>query len=272
MSTELPKLIESPNLSYAWGHALIRAVNTSKRELCPLIVSVGPFKSPLPEEDNQIRGALEKELKRQKKNPCDVSGMVIFPHRIWTRRGRPQYEKFSVFCTRKLFPRLKKLNRSNRHGTYFQRMMAYRGCKGEEVVEVDQLGHMIDLLRKNRRPRQSALQISCLDPVKDHTGQTRRGFPCLQQVSLSYDDAGGLAVTGYYPTEFIFDRAYGNYLGLCHLGDLIAHETGLTLRRMSCFIGRPECGSVSKKSLKPLVELVRKRLIVAGELSRGEEL
>ena len=100
-----------------------------------------------------------------------------------------------------------------------------------------------------------SLQISCFDPAKDHTGQPVRGFPCLQQISISYDDDGGLAVNAFYLMQYIFDRAYGNYLGLCHLGEFLAHETDLRFSRMTCFIGKPELGDVPKRDLAALVEI-----------------
>jgi hypothetical protein len=105
------------------------------------------------------------------------------------------------------------------------------------------------------------LQAACFDPVKDHTGQKLRGFPCLQQVSLSYDDEGGLAVEAYYPTQYIFDRGYGNYLGLARLGRFMAHEMGLCLMRLNCFVAHPELGGdVTKEELRPLEAVVRGQL------------
>jgi hypothetical protein len=96
------------------------------------------------------------------------------------------------------------------------------------------------------------LQAACFDPLKDHTGQSVRGFPCLQQVSFAHDQNDGLAVNAYYPTQYVFDRGYGNYLGLCHLGHFMAHELGLQLLRVNCYIGRPELGNATKSSLRAL--------------------
>ena len=141
-------------------------------------------------------------------------------------------------------------------------MMAFSGVKRDKPKQVDQLSFVIGLLkhRARRWPRQSALQISCFDPAKDHTGQPVRGFPCLQQVSVVHDGQGSFALSAYYPTQYIFDRGYGNYLGLCHLGVFIAYETGLKFVRLNCFIGRPELGTASKDSLRPLIKLIRQKL------------
>jgi thymidylate synthase len=144
-------------------------------------------------------------------------------------------------------------------------MIAYHGVKQhdeqDEVVVKNQLQHIIDIWNRDRgngtRPRQSALQVACFDPAKDHTGSTRSGFPCLQQVSFAYGHRGEIVVSAYYPTQYIYDRAYGNYLGLCHLGHFMACEMGLQIARLNCFIAHPELGGVNKGALTELVAVVR---------------
>src|SRR5205823_13372804 len=81
-----------------------------------------------------------------------------------------------------------------------------------------------------------------------------------QQVSFTYDDDNRLAVNAYYPTQYIFDRAYGNYLGLCHLGNFMARELGLIMVRLNCFIGHPELGSIRKGQLSELAKGVHRFL------------
>ena len=137
------------------------------------------------------------------------------------------------------------------------------GTRRDGVRVVNQLQFVIDLLKKGRRPRESALQITCFDPAKDHTGQPVRGFPCLQQVSISYDDSGRLAVNAFYPMQYVFDRAYGNYLGLCHLGQFLAHQTQFRFSRLTCFIGKPELGDVSKRDMGALVDAAKDAIKVA---------
>jgi hypothetical protein len=106
--------------------------------------------------------------------------------------------------------------------------------------------------------------LGCFDPPKDHSRAPVRGFPCLQQASVTHDGRGRIAVNAYYPTQYIFDRAYGNYLGLCHLGAFLAHETGLEFTRLNCFVGRPELGNVTKTQIRSLVESVATQLSRPG--------
>lgn len=260
MSTKAPIVIERTNLSHAWGEVFLAAANTTKRNLRPMVVSVGDFDSALPPEDEILRQATDEMLARHTKNSIDVSAMTIFPYKPWLRKSRPGCAEYSLFCIEKLLPRLKRLNKLNQKGTYFERMMAYSGVRTGGNRTVNQLEFVIDLLKKPRHQRESALQIACFDPAKDHTGQPVRGFPCLQQIGISHDDDDQFAVNAVYPTQYIFERAYGNYLGLCHLGHFIANETGLRFVRLNCFIGKPDLGSVGKRALEPLISLVSNRL------------
>lgn len=265
MTTKPPKLISDSNLSYAWGRAFLAAMEPSKKEYCPLMISIDGFNNSLPIEDERIRQSLDNILLSQEKCVSSVSAMTIFPYKIWNIKGNPDISKFSDFYINEYLPRLKARDSRNQYGTYFERMIAFQGAKRKndkpEIVMVNQLRHIIDNWNKERqhpkRPRQSSLQVSCFDPAKDHTGQPVRGFPCLQQISFTYDDEDGLTVNAYYPTQFILDRAYGNYLGLCHLGYFMAAQLGLKLVRLNCFIGHPDLGNkVNKNDLKEFKELV----------------
>jgi hypothetical protein len=190
--------------------------------------------------------------------------MTIFPLKFWNLSGRPHIDEFSKLYMTEYLPRLRARDRLNLKGTYFERMIAFGGVRGKGgsiLTETkNQLQHVINLWPKNGehpRPKQSSLQVACFDPVKDLNRARRGGFPCLQQVSFTYDDSGGLAVNAYYPTQYIFDRAYGNYLGLCSLGYFMAMEMHLELVRLNCFIARPELGGITKTAIRKLQRTVQ---------------
>ena len=63
-------------------------------------------------------------------------------------------------------------------------------------------------------------------------------------------------MTGFYATQHIVEKAYGNYLGLCRLGQFMAHEMGLRLDRMTC-IATPGKRERPKSHLRALAETVR---------------
>jgi hypothetical protein len=46
--------------------------------------------------------------------------------------------------------------------------------------------------------------------------------------------AHSLQVVGFYPMQYLYERAYGNYLGLIRLGQFMAKEMNLQLEAMSC--------------------------------------
>jgi hypothetical protein len=202
-------------------------------------------------EDSTIRAAADAALAGHGCYSVAITASMIFPYKAWERAGRPNRTIFFDWYLERYLPRLKARARANQYGTYFERMVAFTGARpSKEFAVCNQLDRLVaDWTRRRprpRRPRQSALQVACFDPVKDLTGQAVRGFPCLQQVSFSYDDSDGLAVSAYYPTEYIFDRGYGNYLGLCHLGIFMAHELGLKFVGLNCYIGQPLCGTAPK--------------------------
>ena len=263
MSVAAPQIIQSSSVSEGWGRVFLHALNATPRSRTPVVLSLAGFSGDLPDEDATIRKAIDDALVDCRKNTVAVSGMTIFPFGLWLRRGRPPWQEFHALCVNRFFPRLKACDARNRLGTYFERMMSFSGQRANQHKVVDQLGFIINLLQKSQKwPRQSALQMSCFDPAKDHTGQPVRGFPCLQQVGLSHDGDMRIAVHAFYPTQYIFDRGYGNYLGLCHLGSYIAHQTGLQFARLNCYIGEPHLGDVNKRDVADLAKIVDQRIAV----------
>src|SRR5688572_29332579 len=224
MATLPPEIINESNISRAWGRAFLRVMGCAREALPPIVVSFSGFEHGRTLEAPRIREALDRTLQKHGLFSCDTSGMTIFPFKHWIRSSKPGWQELSSWYTNRFLPRLRARDRTNAYGTYFERMVActglagYRG-QGGRVVK-NQLGSIVtqwgNAAGKGRRPRQSALQIGFFDPAKDHTGQAMRGFPCLQQVSFNYDESGGLSVNAFYPCQYVFDRAYGNYLGLSH--------------------------------------------------------
>lgn len=264
MSTQTPEIISENNLSYAWGRAFLAVMRRPAHALAPLTISIDGFSDGRPAEDSTVRDQLDQSLSENGKYTSAISAATIFPARqLWKADASSRQAMYEWFLE-KMLPRLRSRDGRNHYGTYFERMIAFRGVKSrgdrDDITTVNQLEKLItDWNRprqRRKRPRHSALQIACFDPAKDLTGQSVRGFPCLQQVSLSYDDQNGLALSAYYPTQYIYDRAYGNYLGLSHLGRFIAEAMGLQFIRFNCFIAHPELGDIKKTALRSLEHVV----------------
>ena len=115
---------------------------------------------------------------------------------------------------------------------YFNRLINF----GEVDNPINQLEFIINTWsRKNHR--HSALQAAIFDPKIDHSHQRQLGFPCLQHVVFHYDGVNGcngLSIIGFYANQLLFEKAYGNYLGLFRLGKFMASEMKLKLVRVIC--------------------------------------
>src|SRR6185503_21392260 len=197
----------------------------------------------LPRENMDARRALDRALAKFGNGLCveTVAG-TIFPQNFW-RPGVPRDRLFTRY--RRIIPRLKKDPR-NRNGVYFERLVAYSGAPADG----NQLDYILQCHERGVK-RKPALQASLFDPAidlptqaavfdakRDLTMQHQRGFPCLQQVAFAPDsDHGTLSMSAFYASQYLFKRAYGNYLGLCHLGRFMASEMGLRLDRVTCYVG-----------------------------------
>ena len=248
--TTKPHLITESNLSTAWARAFLHAHDGANDTL---VVAIRDFEGEIPSQDKEIATELDKRLSALAIPKIAHTALTIVPYEKWLRDGKISIEELTAWYLKSLLPRLKARCKKNKRGTYFERLVSYSGIyvKGgqEEPRTVNQLAHVIELWKRGAeyarpsRPRQSALQLACFDPAKDDTGSPQLGFPCLQQVSFTYHEAGSLEVNAYYPKQYLFDRAYGNYLGLCQLGHLVAHSLGVKLTRFTCINASPEVGT-----------------------------
>ena len=244
--------IEEANLSVAWAKALLSVMD--KSEIAPLTVVIRGFDCGQPSELASIRDLLDNTLAAESKPPhsCQEVANTIFPETLWNPEADRQqlYDRY-----RRVMPRVLRYSR-NRYGVYFQRLIAFCYRRDGEGDVVNQLEQVIETWNRGNR-RRSALHAAIFDPYNDHTHQPLRGFPCLQQVAFAPDGSDGLTVTGFYATQYIFERAYGNYLGLCRLGRFMAQEMGMQLTQVTCVASRA-LRDRSKSSLH----------MMAGELRR----
>lgn len=263
--------IEEPDISTAWAKALLQILAPGVTELSPLIVTVNLNGSGTCEQPD-IRALLDQCIDGFRKSgdknlmkiqPVQTVANTVFPSSYWNRNAADDakllFDRFD-----RAWPRLEKCSQ-NRRGSYFRRMTAFRP-KSEGDKPVNQLKHVIETYRDRNNHRRSALQASIFDPALDHNHSNRgMGFPCLHQVSFAPIGTGGLAITGFYATQYIVDRAYGNYLGLCRLGEFMAKQLGLTLVKMTCIASVAQRGRPNKGELEGISSEL------ASLISDGEE-
>lgn len=248
------------NLSRAWARAFLAAMEQpGVGKISPLCVTVRGLDESRPVEEPAIRQALNNALEVQDEFPCNTVANTIFPSSRW----KPELGRERLFERyRKMLPTIKRADKQrNKNGTYFERMIAFGSDSDEsDSGEINQLEHIISTYTERGNHRRSALQASIFDPAKDHTHQRRRGFPCLQQVAFTPLEDGKLGVTGFYATQYLFEKAYGNYLGLYNLGCFMAHELGLELAQLNCIASVVKRGNPTKGSLEGLAAELRKFL------------
>lgn len=245
-----PVMISDSNLSRAWSRLLLTVLGAAGTEVSPLILSVSGFdETDIVPEDPGVRQAVDQLLKRKGRLTVEDVAFTIFPQRLWEMSRGDRTRLFTLY--RATFPRWQAMNRkANGRGLYFERMIMY----GRGPCDGNQLEWILSQYGSRAGVRRSMLQATTFDPGRDHVASAQLGFPCLQQVSFE-PTAAGLVVNAFYATQQIFDKAYGNYLGLAQLGVFMAHEMDMPLARINVMVGVAKLERITKSDpdFAPLV-------------------
>lgn len=250
-----PFVVDEDNLSRAWSRAFLRVMDHPGTEITPLVISISGF-GPTGEisEDAELRTAMDGVLKALDYWDVETVAFTIFPERYW-QMAQGDRAKFFRIC-RDALPRLMAMNpRNNRRGLYFGRLVDY----GTGPCSGNQLEWVLSQYHGRAGVRRSMLQATTFDPARDHVPDAQLGFPCLQQLSFVPTEDGGLVVNAFYATQQLFDKAYGNYLGIARLGAFMAHEMGLRLIRVNVTVGIAKLDRPGKTDTRliPLVTATR---------------
>ena len=224
------------NLSKAWAKAFLYRLNHNKsKPFTPLIAQITDIEDGKIKTDDRIHDLVNDHLEEGQK--IETVANTIFPVSLWNKNRSRQllFDRFN-----KCWPVVNKCKVKNKQrnakGIYFRRFIAY----GEDQQNGNQIEKILNYWDKNGR-RRSAFQLTVFDPKTDHIETPYLPFPCLHQVSinpLGQHGNDGLSIIGYYANQYIFKKAYGNYLGLCRLGKFMAHEMGLELKEVTCIAAR----------------------------------
>jgi thymidylate synthase len=138
---------------------------------------------------------------------------------------------------------------------YFERLIAF----GDGPMSGNQLEFIISEYSSRPGVRRSLFQAAVFNPAKDHIRSAQLGFPCLQHVSFIPHSNGKLTINAFYATQQLFQKAYGNFLGICRLGHFVATEMKLQLGRMNCFAGVEKLEGITQgdADLKPIITAAR---------------
>lgn len=266
--------VQDSNLSYAWAKTFLSLMERGGSVRHPAIVTIGPLEGAEVEHQG-IRKLLDDELTRCGESSCRTVANTIFPRSMWNdalaNNADALYARYA-----KAWPGIRKCP-ANRNGVYFRRLTAYcpihpsaktttqHKKEGTNRKEVNQLQFITQTYQRGNH-RKSALQATVLDPTRDLTHQRQKGFPCLQQIAFTPLENDRLSITGFYATQYHFEKAYGNYLGLYWLGQFMAHQLKLRLTQVVCIAAVLELGVRSKNDLQAL-EIALKPLMTHGSVA-----
>ena len=236
-----PKIIEDENLSWAWVQVINTILERGGNTIAPLVISIHGFDDAgNPQENKAVRADLDKLLAENGQLDIETVAFTIFPERIWKIAGGDRSKLFEYY--RRAFPKYRAMNRQlNGKGLYFERLTMSEGACGDG----NQLEFIIKSYTERGGVRDSMLQASIFDPKRDHTRSALIGFPCLQHVSF-VPTRQGLMMNAFYATQQLFNKAYGNYLGLARLCSFVATECGMPPARLNVFVGVGKLERINK--------------------------
>jgi len=260
MTGSTPAVIETDSVAGAWAQAMSKVLDAPNGAAPPLLVCIRGGDESLPPTGHPAVDAVDAHLETLKRPLTMDTAATIFPHRSWVHSGRLDATDFGDRSVTRIFPRIKarmRLRRRTCYGTYFQRLVAYPDETSGSMSSVNQLAYVVGQMKLDKRFRESGLQMSILHPVSDNTRQPQRGFPCLQQIGVSWlDEDDGFALNAFYPTQHLVYRALGNYVGLTQLGGFIADQTCREFRQLNCYVGSPSISAVRKDAVRGLIASV----------------
>jgi hypothetical protein len=232
------------SLTTAWARAFLAMSEPPERELSPFLVSIASGPGGAPVEDADLRDAIDACLEESGNQCIDRVAKSIFPQPLWRRAKGDRHKLYADYLEN--LPDYVAMEPSkNRYGLYFARLIGYGidHKTGEEEAylrgKLQQGGNQLEFIINACKPKaqRMALQASIYDPVRDQT-EARRPFPCLQHVTFVPNFARGtLTINAFYALQLLFVKAYGNWLGLCRLGEFVASQAEPRLRfeRLNCY-------------------------------------
>ncbi|MEU1691227.1 hypothetical protein ABZ590_06540 [Streptomyces hirsutus] len=211
-------------------------------------------------DDAAFRAELDRLRTAHGLWPLETVASTLFPVALAARCGGPSdlAERY-----RRMYPVLKRYP-GNRRGTYFGRLVSYPTASKSGV---DQLGTVISRLRAQAAGTKIAaayeIDLAAAVDAEEETGadllvhtagkdNSYIGFPCLSHISLQLDRDRRVHAAALYRSHFMFERAYGNYLGLGRLLAYIAEQAELACGTLTVVAGHARLdGPVTQ--LRPLL-------------------
>jgi thymidylate synthase len=185
---------------------------------------------PLPEIP-AVRVLADQLMKTVDYRPIETVRNTIFPAE-WAE-DIPEPEELARDYLEH-YEDIRALDRANRHGTYFGRIVAQPRADGSSG---NQLVRTIEKLRDASSGGQrykTRYEINVYSEEKD--ANVTRGFPCMTHLAFQVD-GDELHCLATYRNHDLIQKAYGNWLALAELQQYVAGASGFVPGELSVLAG-----------------------------------
>lgn len=255
------------NLSEAWARAMAETWRRSPKEISPLLFSFGGLDQDTPDELPQVRDALDECLALTKMQSVQTVANTIFPQALWQLYRDDRQEFFSAYLE-SLPDYVAMAPSKNRRGLYFARLIGFDVDPTSDKKDNTRDGNQLEFVIQHCKPgvRRSMFQAALFDPSRDQTASAQVGFPCLQHITFVPNfQSRTLTLNAFYATQQLFERAYGNLLGLARLTKFMAGEIDLNPSTVNCY------AAIEKADRRPTASNSLNRLLALLDEISGSE-
>lgn len=238
----IPKLIESQNISSAWMDASNHILTQGNVECTDLMVHITNPVTTNPHIDQLYDSFCDDfNLTKHKK-----VATFIFPQRLHEICG---YNRSKLYRNQSKVHNVVK----GTWGSYFDQMVNWKEQNGNTINQIETI---IRHINQRERVYKTAYTIQITNPFF-HINYTRGG-PCLRYITLQlHPEPRKMSLLALYRNHDFARRAYGNYLGLGNLLKFLASETGFELGTVTCVSSSAYIGSIYRSELHNIVVGVR---------------
>lgn len=266
-----PAPVNADDLSTAWLETCRAVSGSTDQRVFHQVTRIARPTVEVPD----LRDAVDDILAAAELDPVDTVANTIFPAAMARNCATSDAlgERY-----RRAYPRIKKFP-GNEKGTYFGRLVAYPYSQDQHC---DQLAQLLEKFRTERRtpgPMSARYEVSIESAEQDlpeggpgdqepgsapcvaaHSASivvpakntARMGFPCMSLCSFQLDGSY-LHMVAHYRSQYMIQRAYGNYVGLGHLLAYVAENVGLMAGELMVVAGYAQIDSNGRRQLSRLL-------------------
>ena len=182
------------------------------------------------ERETAIEAAYENLVDRRGLPSIDGVAATIFPRSFYQfncRRDRHVlYARYPEFRTRAL-----RLFGKRTAFSYLSRLISWQPVGVN--APINQLETFITRMREHKAKREAWYFYPTIDPTRD-LNKIMSG-PCLTAIDLKYEiEHNTLNLYASYRDHEFAEKAFGNYVGLCHLLEFLCEQTEARLGAVTC--------------------------------------